>query len=487
MRDRVRWLAGDPHHRSALEGAVRALAAGAPEVEVLAEKPGRRRLARAELASGERVFLKHYPPYPPPTRGWLRAWCKRRLGFGPDSREWRMLVRLRRAGIRVPEPLAHVALPDGGRVVATRFVPGRPLAEALRCPARERRALLDAVGRLVGSAHAAGVVHRDLHIGNLFVGEDGPLLLDLQAALPSRSTRARVRDLGELDASLASRASRSDRVRVATAALDVTRPFDAPAREAIRSVARASRARARAHWRSRTQRALRPGRQYARVALREGRGMRLREVPEARVLALLSGEVRDAGIAVQRFRAHGLGAVLAQWLRGSPARLAWCAGQGLRARGIASERPLAYVESRRFGVPIRSVLVLECLPALDAGMVRADPARFLDALADLIAAMHERDVRHTALDRSALRRAPDGALALGQLTAVRFQAPRESAQLASVERLTLTLAPWLDAAMQARLQILLRYTADAQRRRCATTRALPSQAPDQRGAIVTQR
>lgn len=452
MRDGLRWLAGDPRHRSALEPSLRALAAGTPEVEVVAEKPGRRRLARVELASGERVFFKHYPP---PTRERLRAGCKRRLGWSPDAREWRMLLRLQRAGIRVPEPLAHVALPDGGRVVATRFVAGRPLADALRGPARERRALLDAVAALVRRTHASGVIHRDLHIGNFLVAEDGPLLLDLQAALPSRLARARLRDLGELDASLASRISCADRVRVAAAALGAARPFDASARDAIREVARASRARARAHWRSRTQRASRPGRQYARLALREGRGMRLREVPEARIEALLSGELQAPGIAVQRFRAGGIGAALAQWLRGSPARLGWRAGQGLRARGIACERALAYVESRRLGLPIRSALVVECLPRLDAAGVCADPARFRDGIAVLLAAMRERDVQHTALDLSALRCAPDGALALGDLAAIRFRSVSASLRVPGVEDFV-ALAP-------------------------------ASQPPDQRGEIVTQR
>jgi tRNA A-37 threonylcarbamoyl transferase component Bud32 len=485
--DGVRWLDADPRWRERLAPCLLALAGGSAGVELVAEKPGRRRLARARLESGEWVFLKHYPPRP---RERLRSACKRALGWSADAREWRMLGRLWRAGLRVPEPLAHAALPDGGRVVATRFTPGRPLSEALRAGARERRALLDAVGLLVSRLHAQGVVHRDLHVGNLLVDGAQPVLLDLSSALPLRLRRARLRDLGELDASLASRLSGADRARLAAAALALRRPFDASGRRALREVARASRGRARAHWRSRTRRALVPGRQYARLALREGRGLRLREIPESRVQALLAGSKREPGIAVERDRVRGVRAWLAACTRGSAARRAWRAGQGLRARGIPAERPLAFVESRRLGVPLRSALLIERLPDLDAAHVRDDPAGFLDALAALLRAMRERDVEHAALDAGALRRTPDGRLALGRLgcvrfrtAEVRFRAAEAPGHARCAERLAADLAPWLDVAMRARLAALLRE--DAAAPRVATSR--PRRAADQRGAIVTQR
>jgi tRNA A-37 threonylcarbamoyl transferase component Bud32 len=325
-----------------------------------------------------------------------------------------MLTRLHAAHLAVPEPIAHLELASGERVVATRFVAGEPLSQALRRPARERRALLAELGALVRRLHGSGVVHRDLHVGNLLVTSHGLLLLDLASALPLRGRRARLRDLGELDASLAPRLSHADRVRVASAAQGLARPHDARGRAKLRDVARAGLERARAHWRSRTRRSLRAGRQYAPLSLAQGRGLRLRDVPEARVAALLSGAV-EAGARVQSFDARGAWSALLFALRGSPARRAWRAAAGLRARGVACERPLAYVERRRLGLPLRAWLVLETLPPI--GAAEADVAR-------LRAALRARDVQHPEL-RAALRRGPDGRLALGRLEAVRFARGRD--------------------------------------------------------------
>jgi len=104
----------------------------------------------------------------------------------------------------------------------------QPLPVALATWATERqrrRALLAAVGDLVGALHAAGVDHPDLKPSNLLVGVDGALaLLDLDALVPPRrlTWRRRVRALGQLEAyarDLAPGLSRADRLRVLRAYL----------------------------------------------------------------------------------------------------------------------------------------------------------------------------------------------------------------------------------------------------------------------------
>jgi hypothetical protein len=90
---------------------------------------------------------------------------------------------------------------------------------------RSRRALLAALGELVGVLHAAGVDHPDLKPSNLLVGPDGALaLLDLDALVPPRRLdwRRRVRALGQLEAyarDLAPGLARTDRLRVLRAYL----------------------------------------------------------------------------------------------------------------------------------------------------------------------------------------------------------------------------------------------------------------------------
>ena len=104
----------------------------------------------------------------------------------------------------------------------------QPLPTALADAAfgrRGRRALLTAVGDLVGRLHAAGVDHPDLKPSNLLVGPGTALaLLDLDALVPARrlTRRRRVRALGQLEAwarDLAPWLSQTDRARVLRAYL----------------------------------------------------------------------------------------------------------------------------------------------------------------------------------------------------------------------------------------------------------------------------
>jgi tRNA A-37 threonylcarbamoyl transferase component Bud32 len=404
-----RWLAGGARHRDAALAGLAEWMRGGPGSVLLADKPGRRRLARVDATSAGALFLKIFPRPVSALEG-----TKRLLGLSPDAREWRMLARLHAAGLAVPEPLAHVELANGDRIVVTRFERGVPLADALGRRGRERRALLAELAALVRRMHACGVVHRDLHVGNLLATPHGLVLLDWQSALPVRLRGARLRDLGELDASLAPRLSHADRTRVAAAVLGLARPFGAHARAQLREVARARLARARAHWRSRTRRSLRAGRQYAPLAIGSARGLRLRDVDESHVAERFA---RDA----LRFETRGALDALGQALRGTPARRAWLAAAGLRARGVACERPLAWLETRRLGVPLRSALLLEALPPADSARARAELPR-------LRAELEACDVAHGALDEAALRVAPDGRLALGRLESVRFVRSAERAR-----------------------------------------------------------
>jgi heptose I phosphotransferase len=141
--------------------------------------------------------------------------------------------RLVRCGIDSPALVATVERRRAGLVLES-FVlsefrtDARPLPLALAALAdrsRPRRALLAALGDLVGTLHAAGVDHPDLKPSNLLVAADGTLaLLDLDALVPARwlSRRRRVRALGQLEAyarDLAPRLSRTDRLRVLRAYL----------------------------------------------------------------------------------------------------------------------------------------------------------------------------------------------------------------------------------------------------------------------------
>ena len=186
------------------------------------------------LAEGDDLFVKRF--YAEGRRHPLRDRAKRAVRLDVAHREWRNLRHLQRARIRVPEPRALGVLPGGDTVLAMNFVAGRAFAQALAADRGSRRSLVLAVGDLVASLHAAGFTHWDLHQGNLLIGEDGPLLVDLQAAWRLRAGCARRRDLGELERSLQDSLSLAERVRLRARALGLERPFSPAARRRLRGV-----------------------------------------------------------------------------------------------------------------------------------------------------------------------------------------------------------------------------------------------------------
>jgi tRNA A-37 threonylcarbamoyl transferase component Bud32 len=487
VSDEIRWRAGARKLRSALGPALLDPDAAGAERTVLRDRPRRRRLERLRLATGETLFLKHF--YAGAGRHRLRDQLKRRLALGTARREWRALSQLQRAGVAVPEPRALLELPGGDEVIAMGFLEGQALPEALGPGGAQRRALLDAVGALVARLHAAGFAHRDLHGGNILVADGVPLLIDFQAAWPTRSRLARLRDLGELDNSLAGALSTADRVRLRAAVLGIHRPFGPTARRQLRAVGRASRARERAHAVSRTRRSLIPGRLATPLRFRDYRGLRLRSVPERVVVAALDAHLgaggapntaplaRDARsritaveaggqrLVVKEVRAGGALRRAADLLRGSPARRAWRGGHGLRARRIGAATPFAFVERRRLGVTTASAVVLEDLrplPAADrCGGDFATPEQLVSALADLAIALHRRGVIHGDLKASHVRLAKTGGgleARLLDLEGVRF--PRrlgDGQRIRALAELNASLADGLPDALRCRA--FLRYAA----------------------------
>ena len=188
---------------------------------------------------------------------------------------------------------------------------------------------------------------------------------------------------------------------------------------------RASDARARAYARSRTRRARRPGRRYARLRAEDREGLRLQRIDETVLLkaleahrgALAAGgpgviqrgprssvtrvEVGGVRLVLKEWPRRGPGRIAADRLRGSPAARAWRSGVGLRARRIGAAVPYAFLERRRLGFPVASWLLLEDLwPALPADAPELDAPQLADALAALLARLHRAGIRHGDLKAS---------------------------------------------------------------------------------------
>jgi len=289
----------------------------------------------------------------------LKAWL---APSRQPAREARALRRARAAGLPVPELLGV-----GPDWLATRWIEARPAARA------DLPAILAAVERM----HAAGMLHGDLHVGNLLARSGEIVLTDLQSArfLPWIPAWLRRRELGYL-------------------AFSLGEPFP-PELAASRFWAWV---RAHRHWRSRTRRCVMESGAFTAWRADGADGFRRRDAsPDALAAALAacaSEPPVKANAAAALWRSDGI--VVKRFASARAARAAWRAGNGLEARGIATGRPLASA-GRLLLMADAGATVADWI---DASFADADPATrtlLCEALADLLAALHRRGIYHADL------------------------------------------------------------------------------------------
>jgi len=140
---------------------------------------------------GARVFVKHRGRRP-------------RAGL----REWRILHRLRAAGVPVPEPV-FLARSGARTALGTLAVGGRPF-DALLAEASDRNAacrrIVELIAPRVARLHAAGYCHRDLYLNHWFADSleaSHVALIDVERTFRPRlrARRFRAKDLAALLAS----------------------------------------------------------------------------------------------------------------------------------------------------------------------------------------------------------------------------------------------------------------------------------------------
>ena len=135
-----------------------------------------------------------------------RSWLRRFRDRGRARNEFEILRRLRALGLRVPEPLS-LQHAEGAWELHCELIEGaRRLIDVLEAPhgcGVVPETLARRFGRLVGRAHAHGLDHGDLHVGNLLVDVRGEAwMIDFtNSALHARLSPAVVaRDLVNLAA-----------------------------------------------------------------------------------------------------------------------------------------------------------------------------------------------------------------------------------------------------------------------------------------------
>lgn len=308
------------------------------------------------------------------------------------EREWQALRHLARVGIAAPlaiavgEQRAGPVLVGAGLVMlrvpdATVFPEWWSEAEV-----EAREPALRAVGELVGSLHASGLDHADLHLGNVLMpdrGSGAPVILDLHSARigafvpPARRTA----NLGQLYHSFGTSWTRRERHRFLEAyrtrvpeerrdpeRLDARLLALAKKREQVRLASRSRRC-----WKNTTE------------FVKERRGAwlvhRRRDFDPNDLEALLSPRIeltevykRRGEQFVGRFELPSRTSVVVKgrdeptlWRRlvdrllPSPLARAWGAARSLDVREVSNPAGLAYATYRRFGLPARTLLVTEHL------------------------------------------------------------------------------------------------------------------------------
>lgn len=245
--------------------------AGPDVVEI---KRNARRVVWRIARDGRRYYLKQYCH-----RGPIRR--LRRLLTGDDARRELALSRkLRAAGVPAVEVLAIGVSRDISWMLSRAVEPSEPgdqwhnrLTEA---PDQNRRAIRGAtraLARLVAGMHEAGVLHKDLHTGNVLVSEDPTgrphmVLTDLhraagQGRLPRRW---RAKNLAQLLHDRRHFSSRTDRLRFLIHYLRHIRPMGT-LRGWQRLVEHFADAHTRKQYRKRDRRCFGQNKYFARLEL----------------------------------------------------------------------------------------------------------------------------------------------------------------------------------------------------------------------------
>jgi tRNA A-37 threonylcarbamoyl transferase component Bud32 len=347
-----------------------------------------------------------------------------------------------------------------------------------------RQAIARELGRFLAQIHDAGIIHRDLHVGNLLIeidtmGRPHFYVIDLHdIRLRERlHWHARRDNLILVNRWFVLRASRTDRLRFwkAYSRAITTGSIQAVHKDRARALETGTVASNIVFWRSRDRRCLATNRYYRRIRSKVARGHAVRDLDQKIVALLLSDpdapfgdprridlkESRSSSVIqwqipcpggwrqviYKRFRVVAWSDPWTALLRRTPALRSWVFGHGMRERCLPTARPLAVLHRRRCGLSYEGYLLTEMIPnarelrqaaAEISQLTQATSAqakwRLIELCGRMLNQLHERLVSHRDLKAANIlvqcaepssivlpaSQGPNGPMWLIDLTGVRF-------------------------------------------------------------------
>jgi tRNA A-37 threonylcarbamoyl transferase component Bud32 len=409
------------------------------------------------------IYIKHHRV--PNTGAMLSQWVQSSRG----RRELNCIERATAAAIPTLEPLALGEQHKAGMVLENYLVTegiadvqplDRFIQETLQLLPSSRRGkilrnLTDELAALVAKLHEAGVLHPDLHSGNVLVRllEDDSLrvfLIDLQEAESCRtaSWRRSRRDLLAFGLFFFTTVRAVDRARFLRRYLELRPGLNVSWKTLAPGLADDLRRKALRFWRKLDYRCISNNRRFRYRNIGTAHGFAVTELSEMAQLALLREpdapfdcqsatllkqspsshvacvEMRVAGARVpviyKRFNCSKPLDTLRATMHHSPALRAWHAGHGLIIRRIPTARPLAIME--RIVTPLvrETYLITQFIPqsqclrdylnqlttSLTPCERQARIRPLIVRLASVVRAMHDRNISHRDMKASNFLVAP---------------------------------------------------------------------------------
>ena len=377
------------------------------------------------LSSGRKIFIKRDK-----TKGWPKIF-KYFILPSKGRKEWFIAHQLRKRNLNIPRPLGWMERVRWGGVKESYYLSeaiesGVSLAEVADILKDEK--ISTELVKTVIRMHSSGLLHQDLHAGNFLWDGESFYLIDLHRArlLRSLSLNKRLWNLSHLFHSLRSIWGEKEHLRFLDQYFGGASISSQKKKEYLVKIHSSMDHLQKRQWKSRTKRCLKESTEFS---VKKENGLtfyhrkdfpfdRFKKVVEKHLAmveenpSLLLKQSSEVIVSIfddeenricikqfcyprwwDRFRGH---------FRLSKGLQAWLGGNGLRARGVSSIKPLALMEQKSWFGRAESFLVMEASEAgeeMDRHICKGfsgfeEKRVFIKSFARWLSQLHQKGIYH---------------------------------------------------------------------------------------------